>query len=178
LLVVPVGLYWYYLTTVIPTLSVTLNPGGQSFARYLLLGLIKLTPIVSLAGVCLFGYFAFWVGSKNLPAINERTLSVDGMFLMNVLIMLQLNLRSDYYQYVAVILPLALFLSALLMENVKIEYLALVGFSTFLLNSVVAPDFLGFHTYPFEMVGNVMLTLGIILMYLRPATVIRHLKTR
>jgi hypothetical protein len=178
LLVVPVGLYWYYLTTVIPTLSVTLNPGGQSFARYLLLGLIKLTPVVSLAGVCLFGYFAFWVGSKNLPAINERTLSVDGMFLMNVLIMLQLNLRSDYYQYVAVILPLALFLSALLMENVKIEYLALVGFSTFLLNSVVAPDFLGFHTYPFEMVGNVMLTLGIILMYLRPATVIRHLKTR
>jgi hypothetical protein len=180
LLVVPVGLYGYYLTNVLPTLSVTLNPGAEHVASYLLLGMVKLTPVVSLAGLCLFGYLAFWAGSKSSLFINHRTLAVDGMFLMNVLIMLQLNLRSDYYQYVAVILPLALFLSALLMQNVKIEYLALVGLSTFLLNSVVAPDFgprnFDVTYYPFEIVGNVMLTLGIIFMHIRPAAIIRNLK--
>ncbi len=180
LLVVPVGLYWYYLTVVVPSISITLNPAAQYVANYILLGMIKLTPVVLLAGTCLFGYFAFWVGSKNLLTNNHRTLSVDGMFLMNVLIMLQFNLRSAYYQYVAVILPLALFLSVLLMQNVKIEYLSLVGLSTFLMNSVVTPDFgprnFDINVYPFEIVGNVMLTLGIIFMLIRPAAIIRNVK--
>jgi hypothetical protein len=178
LLVVPVGLYWYYLTVVVPSLPFTLNPGAESVARYLLLGMVKLTPVVSLAGVFLFGGFAFWAGSKNSPVTNHRTLAVDGMFLLNVLIMLQLNVRSGFYHYVAVILPLALFLSALLMENAKVEYLILVGVSTFLLNSVVTPDFLRPQIFPFEVVGNVILTLGIVLMYFRPTAIIRTSKAR
>jgi general stress protein CsbA len=100
------------------------------------------------------------------------------MFLLNVLIMLQLNVRSGFYHYVAVILPLALFLSALLMENAKVEYLILVGVSTFLLNSVVTPDFLRPQIFPFEVVGNVILTLGIVLMYFRPTAIIRTSKAR
>ena len=176
LLVVPVGLYWYYLTTVLPTLPFTINPGAESTARFLLLGMVELTPVMSLAGICLYGCFAFWASSKKWPA-DHGTLAVDGMFLMNVLIMLQLNLRSAYYQYVAVILPLALFLSVLLLASTRIEYMIWVGFSTFLLNSVVTPDFLKPRTYPFEIVGNILLMLGIILMFLRPTAVIHHLNT-
>lgn len=178
LAIVPISTYGYYVTKVIPAIPFTFNPGAQSTARFLLLGVLQIAPIISLLGVCLFAYFAYWVSMKNSRTTKLEALAADGMFLLSVLVMLLLNLRSGYYQYVAVILPLALFLSALLLtENVKNEYILWVGISIFLLNSVVRPDFLKSQLFPFETMGNVLLVLCIVLIYLRPAAIL-HLRTR
>ena len=175
LLVVPVGLYAYYLGNVVPALSIASNAETQSVVRYLpLLGMSKISPLVSAVGVVLFGYFSFWAGSKPLPTISQRMFPADAMFLMNVLVTLQFNPRNASYEYVSVILPLALFLSTLLMEHTKLWYLTLVGLSTFLVNSVVSPEFLGFRTFPLEIIGNLLLTFSIILIYFRPTAIFRR----
>jgi hypothetical protein len=192
LLIIPIGLYEYYIVNVLPTLSIALaSDWNQSLTGLITLAhMSQITPVVSVAGFVLFGIFSFWVSSKKL-ASGSKSLRVDAMFLMNVLVMLLFGPRSTIYPYAWVILPLALFLSALLMEQVKLTYLALVVFATFLLNSVLAPDFLRstasavvaphFINYqvlfPSELVGNLILIISLIPIYLHPRTIFRHVKT-
>lgn len=116
LLLVPVGDYWYYLNHVVPPQSGVTNP--YVYAAY----------AVSLGGFILFAVFSFWAGTRRLP-FNQASLSADTMFLLNVLVMLLFAPArgNEVHPYVWVILRLALFLSAILIEHIRSEYLALVG---------------------------------------------------
>jgi hypothetical protein len=190
MLVVPVGLYWYYIVNVAPTLSeaIALVDNQSIVGLMSLAGLSKVTPYVSLAGFGLFTLFSFYASSNwRANAFGKKTLCADGMFLMNVLIMLLFGPRSTIYPYVWVILPLALFLSGLLMEELRLAYLALVGIETVLMNSNPYPLFFfrwnpqAFFFYfgvpvtviPWAMIGNLMMILSLIPVYLRPSTILR-----
>ena len=125
---------------------------------------------VSLGGFILFAFFSFWAGARRLPFAQE-SLSADAMFLFNVLVMLLFapTRANEIHTYVWVILPSALFLSAILMEHVRTEYLALVGFGLFLLNSNLAPSILNYEMLPLEVVGNIVTILCLVLLYVRPS---------
>ena len=180
LLVVPVQLYWYWIAKVAPTLySMYELPASQSIIRPLwLAGLGKdALQAASLVGMALFTIFSFYAGpDRSADASRSNTLRADAMFLMNGLIILLLSPRSTIYPYVWVILPLALLLSALLMEEVRIAYLALIGAATFLLNSTLSQPFLNYATLPFAMVGNLILVLSLTVVCLRPSLVIRRVE--
>jgi hypothetical protein len=95
------------------------------------------------------------------------------MFLMNGLIILLLSPRSTIYPYVWVILPLAMLLSTLLMEDVRIAYLALVGAAVFLLNATLTQTFLNNATLPLATIGNLILTFSLVLICFRPGIVLK-----
>ena len=91
LLIVPIQLYWYYAVTLVPRLSSSvpwIRTGG-GIADFIpgVLAFADIARMVSIAGYCLFAIFSFWASSKRFSTVN-RTLSADGMFLMNVLVML------------------------------------------------------------------------------------------
>ena len=137
LLVVPIQLYSFYLTRLAPILSIASSSDqNYSIVRYVsLAGMSRVSPFVSLAGVGLFALFSLYVNPDRSRVLDKKPLLNEGMFLMNVLVMLLLGPKSWHANYVWVILPLALFLSGLLMEETKLAYLALIGIETFLLNS-------------------------------------------
>jgi hypothetical protein len=176
LFVVPIESYWYYVVKVAPTLSEAFAlTDNQSIVGVLsLAGLSKVTPYVSLAGFGLFALFSFYASSNRWKDFFGRnTLRADAMFLMNVLIMLLFGPRSTIYPYVWVILPLALFISALLMGKFKLTYLALVGLGAFLVNSDPHPLFLYYMgvsvtILPWITIGNMMTTVSLIPIYIRP----------
>ena len=182
LLVVPWKLYWYYMVTVLPgTYSQYERQTSQTIVRLLYLaGMNRLAlQATSLAVVCLFAIFSFYASSNRWTAtFGKRTVRADAMFLMNGLIILLVSPRSLIYPYVWVILPLALFLSTLLMERVKIGYLMFVGFATFFLNSVLSPDFLAgiYQILPLEIIGNLMMIISLIPIHIRPTAIIRRAK--
>jgi tryptophan-rich sensory protein len=127
---------------------------------------------ISIAGFGLFAIFAFCVNSnKWTNASGEKTFRADAMFLMNGLIILLLSPRPWVYPYVWVILPLALFLSTMLVDRVKMQYLTVVCLATFLMNSALSPNFLGYRTIPLAVIGNVILTISLILIFLHPRLV-------
>jgi hypothetical protein len=179
LVVVPIGLYSYYAIHVTPVLSRAIGmEANQSVVGALALGgMSKLTPLLSLVAVGVFALFAFYAGSgRSAGSLGKNTLRSEGMFLMSVLMMLLFGPRSTVYPYVWVILPLALFLSSLLLESVKMHYLMLVGCATFLVNSVLSPNFLDYRTLPLALIGNVVLTISLIPIYVRPATIIQKIR--
>ena len=73
-----------------------------------------LSPAVSVVGVALFAFFAFYVNSRRS---DKDPLRDDAMFLMNILVYLLLGPETSPYSYVWIILPLALVLSALLAKQ-------------------------------------------------------------
>jgi hypothetical protein len=186
LFVVPVKLYWFYVVSVLPMLygEYTLED-SQSIVRVLYLaGLSKpALQTISIAGICLFMIFAFYVNSNKWAKVfGKKTLRSDGMFLMNGLIVLLLSPLSVIYPYVWVILPVALFLSALLVEDVRLAYLGLVGLAAILVNSHPYPTFfyyLGVSVtiVPWVTLGNLMMTLGLIPIYIRPNTIFRNVES-
>ena len=179
--VVPLDLYWYYLVKVLPSMAIARTQGrfgvagAQSILKFVsMAGLTWLTPIISIAGFMLFAVFSFWAGSRTLQSVGGRPIFDDSMFLMNVLVTLQLIPRTEVYSYVWIILPLALCLSGLLLERVNGWYVGVFGVATFLFNSVYGlrlygpgspPILIG----PFEIMGNLILTLALAAIYLRPA---------
>lgn len=178
LLIIPVGLYWYYIVNVLPTLSTALGgAGNQSFTGLISAAkLSQLTPAVAVGGYLLFALFSFWAGSRS--AIDKVATRADAMFLLNVLVMLLFGPRSTIYPYVWVILPLALFLSALLMEQVRAGYLMLVCFAAIMLNSLTylnmcSSSFCPATIIPFEVAGNLILTISLIPIYMRPRSIFR-----
>jgi len=180
LFVIPVGVYEYYFLHVVPTFSGVINASSNQSVGGLvsIANLSPIAPMLSLVGFVLFVLFSWWAGSRRLPLLVEN-LSSDAMFLMNVLIMLLFGPRSIIYPYVWVIIPLALFLSGILMEPVRIRYFALVGFAAFLLNSNwVFLRARVIQVLPFEVIGNIMITLCLVLFYVRPAAIIQDGKTK
>jgi len=135
--------------------------------------LSQITLAVSVTALVLFGAFCVWVTSKKIP--SHGLLRADAMFLMNVLVVLLFGPRNtQIYPYVGVILPLAFFLSALLIERVNLGYLTLVAFGTLLLNSVLSPNFL--YTpilLPLELIGGLILTISLIPIFIRPSLIFK-----
>ena len=179
LLVVPIQLYSYWIVNIVPTLFVgsgveinesIMRPLTQSNSAYL-------TPMILLAGVCLCAALAFYVNSHRFKGLQRSSLSADAMFLMNTLVILFLGSRSWPQDYVWVILPAALFLSGLMMEDVKIAYFALIGVATFLVNFNTYPIFPYYLNFPITMiptglVGSVLMFIALVLYYLRHGTIL------
>jgi hypothetical protein len=91
---------------------------------------------------------------------------------MNTLVILVLGSRSWPQDYVWVILPTALFLSGLIMEDVKIGYFALIGVATLLFNLNTYPVFPYYLNFtltmiPIALIGNFLMLSGLVLYYLR-----------
>src|SRR5208282_4239225 len=183
LVIVPVQWYWYWIVNVVPTMYSQFGlQDSQSIVSLLwLAGFGKYAlQFVSLFGLGLLTIFALYAGSnRRIKTIRGGTIRADAMFLINGLTILLLSPFSLIYPYVWVILPLALFLSALLMEKPKLWYLALVVFAAFLLNS--SPY--GFTGEPFRFVfvsisfptaaiGGLILSLSLIPLFVRPAAVL------
>jgi len=184
LLVVPVGLYEYYLTRVLPVLATSASSGRfqvtmsgvQSIpALFAVAGFSSITPIVSIAAFLIFGIFAFSLGTWKAEVKMKGRILGDGMFLMNVLVMLLFVSRTETYSYVWVILPLALWLSALVMEKVNPLFLALICSAIFMFNSINSLKIFGSQSPPvlqgpFAIFGNLILTSTLIAMYLKPGS--------
>jgi len=177
LFIVPIQLYWYYAVNVLPTFSTSFAlDSNQSITGLVSLAkLTQITPVVSVAGFVLFGIFAYRISSRKW-VVDRPALYGDGMFLMNVLVVLLFGPRSTVYPYVVVILPLALFLSGLLMERVRSAYLVAAGVGTFLLNSTISPDFLNYRTIPLGLIGSVLMTITLILLYVRPNSAFQRIR--
>jgi len=184
LLVVPVKLYWYFMN-ILPTLYAEYSlVDSQSIVRlFYLVGLSKpALEAISVAGFVLLAVFAFYVNqSKWADSFGRKMFRADAMFLLNGLVILFLSPRSLIYPYVWIILPVALFLSALLVEDVKLAYLALIGFATCFLNSSYVISVLSLVIYPLILptflIGNLIMTLSIIPIYLCPNAIF-HVKNQ
>jgi hypothetical protein len=179
LLVVPVQLYEFYFGTVAPKVSVVSSAGdlNQSLLWYTSSAGLN-SALVAVAGVLIFSIFTVIIARLNKISNPLRD---DGMFLLNVLVILLLSPRVWPGTYVWVILPTALFLSNLLIRNVNILYLATVFFDAFLLNSNLTQIFLRFSEaydiLPLAIFGNIMLTVVLLLTIVRPS-VTRAARTR
>jgi hypothetical protein len=176
LLIVPVRVYTYWVVNVFPTLSSAYAlesnqsiPGVVANAH-----MSQITSAITIAGYTLFAIFTLWVSSRKRTK-EDPVLRADAMFFLNVLIMLLFGSRSTVYPYVWIILPLALFISALLMQRTEVKYFLLVSAGTFLLNSVLSPDFLDYRTLPLALIGNMISTLSLILVCRSPETIMRPL---
>jgi hypothetical protein len=187
LLVVPIQLYWVWLVNVFPTLFIGSNlPLDESVMGVLSIsGLRYITPVVFSVGVCLFAVFAYRVRPKSLtkPA-SQSSVAADAMFLMNSVVLLLLGTRSWPQDYVWVILPTALFLSALLAERVNPFYLTVVCVAAFLFNFDNYPLFLyylnqyvGYRWYDpmitTGLIGGLLMVPSLILLLERPGTALR-----
>jgi hypothetical protein len=45
-----------------------------------------------------------------------------------------------------------------------------------LLNSTISPDFLNYRTIPLGLIGNVLMTIALILLYVRPNSVFQRIR--
>jgi hypothetical protein len=179
LIMIPIQLYYSYFAIVAPMMSIASSGEmNQSILRYVSLsGMGNLSSIVALVGVGLFAVFAFYASSKSLNVLRELSLRDEAIFLMNVLVMLVLGPRSWPATYVWVILPVALFLSVLLVEHVKTSYIASVGIAAFLLDASLTQEFLDYSTLPLAVTGNLMLILLLIPICIRPSLFLQSRKS-
>jgi hypothetical protein len=183
LLVVPIKLYSYYVVYIVPALYSEYSlADSQSIIRLFWLTGVRepFLQAISLAGLGLFAVFVFYASSsKRLGVLREKTIRADGLFLMNGLVILLLSPRSLIYPYVWIILPSALFLSGLLIEDARAGYLAIVFFGTFLLNS----SSWGFAGYlfnfayivtalPTALIGNLIVIISLVPIYVRPRIIL------
>jgi len=181
---VPIHLYSYYLTNILPAQFNEYQMSScQTVIHFLYLaGLSRpLLEVVAVAGIGLFAVFAFIMGASEhdkSPQLNS--IRHDGFFLLNGLILLLFNPKALIYPYVWVILPLALFLSSILEEDVRLTYLALIGFATCFLCTAEATPILSLFIYPMTLptilIGNIIMIASLVPMYLWPNTIIPSLK--
>jgi len=187
LLVVPIQLYWSWLVDVLPMLFVgTGSMINESVTGALsLYGFSTVTPLVVVGGLCVFVLFAYRVhpNSVSIP----WSVSVDGMLLMNAVVVLLLGTRSWRQDYVWLILPTALLLSALLVENVTAPYFMVVSLAAFLTNFDTNPAFIYYLTQevpvgyyasyiqmiPTGLLGASLIGLCLILLFIRPRNALR-----
>jgi hypothetical protein len=189
LLVVPIQLYWIWMTNVFPTLFVSANLSiNESLTGPISLsGLGYLTPIVFAAGICLFVAFAYRLSPNALSKLSApQTLTADAMFLMNSLVLLLLGTRCWPQDYVWTILPTALFLSTLLVENVKTSYAVAVGVAALLFNFDTYPPFMYYlgqyatlaayvpraQAIPTGLLGGLLMAPCLILLLIRPRVIL------
>lgn len=181
LLVVPIQLYWTWAVNVLPTLftAVALPINESVTGAISLSGLSYLTPGVFVAAICMFAAFAYRVTPISSTNIGDQfSLPADAMFLMTALFMLLLGSRSWTQDYVWVIIPAALFLSVLLVNEVRASYFIVVSLATFLFNLDQYPLFTYYLPYyitysrvvmvPTSLIGNLLMTSALILLFARP----------
>jgi len=188
LLLVPIQLYWTWAVNVLPTLFVAgpLPINESVTGAVSLWGLTYLTPSVLVAAICMFAAFAYRVtpiSSTNVGA--KSSIPADAMFLMNSLFILLIGSRSWTQDYVWVIIPVALFLSALVVNGVRTTYFIVVGLATFLFNLDTYPIFMYNYPYYFSdyfiythfvmvptgLIGSLLMTSALILLLIRPRLV-------
>jgi hypothetical protein len=172
--VVPLQLYADYLGTIAPKVSAYVSSDNMNQSLLSHIPWTGHSEVVTLVGILIFSLFTVLVTSKKLGH-SESPLRDDAMFLLNVLAILLLSPRIWPGTYVWVILPVGLFLSNLLMGNVRLWYVTAVCFDAFLLNANLTQIFLLFsHTYeilPLAIFGNIMLTAILTLTLLRPSSI-------
>jgi len=172
LLIVPLQYYVYYFGTIAPHVASVVKEDtmNQSLLSYTSSNVLTL--VVAILGALIFSIFALGISSKKLGGTGADSLRDDGMFLLNVLVLLLLSPRTWPGTYVWIILPVALFLSNLLLGRVRILYLIGVCFDAFLLNANLSQFFLQFSNYdilPLAISGNLMLAAILVLTLLRPS---------
>lgn len=138
---VPASLYRDYVLDVLPT--VARGTGywrNQSLLRFLPAQGSRLAPIVTAVGFGLFAAFAAWVSRRHPEA--QRRLAwplgagpwhAEGMFVMNLAVILVFSGKSWSMAYVWMILPMALLLTHLLHQPVRWWFRAAAAFATLLL---------------------------------------------
>lgn len=187
LFVVPIQWYWYYIAKVVPTLySQYSMESSESIVRFLwYLGLSRAElQAFSMLGVGMFALFAFCVNSNRWKnCFAKSAIRAEAMFLLNGLVVLFFSPRSLIYPYAWVVLPLGLFLSSVMREDCRVTYLLLVGIAGMLLCSQPS----GWSGYflnsyfvsmvvPTLMIGNLILIISLILIYLCPNTIFHNVK--
>jgi len=188
LLVVPIQLYWAWVVNVLPTLFVgTGSMINESVTGALsLYGFGNVTPLVVVGGLCVFALFTYRVHPSSVTGI-PWSVSVDGMLLLNSVVVLLLGTRSWRQDYVWLILPTALLLSALLVENVTAPYFMVVSLAAFLTNFDTNPAFIYYLTQevpvgyyvsyiqmiPTGLLGASLMGLCLILLFIRPRNALR-----
>ena len=158
LLIVPLRLYADYGATFLTDLSTSFASNWIQF----------MTELACIGGLVSFAIFSYWVSSKKL-GFEEAAIRSDAMFVLNVLVMLLLGSGFAIYSYVWIILPLALFLSSLIVKEVRIRYYLVIGFATCLLNSILSTSLINYRVeFPFAVVGNLVLTIVLIAISIHP----------
>lgn len=190
LAVVPVQLYWVWLTNVFPTLffSAALPINESVTGPVALAGLSNLTPSLFVLGVCMFAGFAYRARSISTTKRRGLPLSADAMFLMNSLVVLLLGTRSWPQDYVWVILPVALFLSGLLVHGAKTPYFMFVGLAAFVFNLNAYPIFMYYLDYypitlyflprnemiPTGLIAGLLMVPALVLFFIHPQAILRN----
>jgi len=185
LLVVPIQLYWIWMVNVFPTLFVgaALPINESVMGTIFISGFSYLTPGVFVVGTCMFAMFAYRAYSKSLTRPSGPSLvAADAMFLMNSLMILLLGTRSWPQDYVWVIIPVALFLSALSVQGVKTSYFIMVSVAAFFFNFNAYPLFTYYLTMsygfpqvemiPTGLVGDLLMAASLILLFIRPQSIL------
>jgi Glycosyltransferase family 87 len=195
LTVIPFQLYSIWLTNIFPTLFVSTGlPINESITGAIALsGLSYLTPSLFVVGVCMFAGFTYKAHQYSFrKSCGPSGLAADAVFLMNSIVVLLLGTRSWPQDYVWVILPVALFLSALLVEGVKTPYFVIVGFAAFLFNFSVHPLVMYYMMYyppvayyvsqieviPTGLAGDLLMVPALLLLFIHPRTALRNPTTR
>jgi hypothetical protein len=185
LFVIPIQWYLNWVMNIVPTYPVASGLSQSITGLVSLAGLNKLSSIIFLAGICLWVVFAFYINSDRFIGSGMNSLRADAMFLVNALIMLLIGPSSWFQNYVWVILPIALFLSRLIMEETKTTYLAIVGFATFLMNVTHYPTFAQYFYWtipvfglPTATIGVLVLTISLVPIFLCPNVAFHSIKIR
>ncbi|MGD0424972.1 MAG: glycosyltransferase family 87 protein [Candidatus Bathyarchaeia archaeon] len=187
LFIVPIQWYWYYIVKVVPTLYSQYSlESSESIVRFLsYLGLSKAElQAISMLGVGVFALFAFYVNSNRWKnCFAKKTIRAEAMFLMNGLVILFFSPRSLIYPYAWGVLPLALFLSSLMLADCRATYLLLVGIAGVLLSSqptgwtgYFLNSYFVSMVVPTLMIGNLMFIISMILIYVCPNTIFHSVK--
>jgi len=145
MLVVPFQLYLNYFFQVLPEVGKgTSNWLNQSIVKFFPSSQGFLAQTISLAGLGLFGWFAWWLGRRYPKdqrdpsgTLGEVHTISEAVFFLNMLIILIFAGKAWSMTYVWVILPSALLVARLLESQPQSWFLAIVGFGIFLMLSKV-----------------------------------------
>ena len=178
-LVVPINLYPDYLLNVLPQIS----SGTSYWLNQSVLKIItsneSLARLISIIGFGLFALFAWYISRKfnaidrapRIPLAEGEFVS-EGLFLMNLLVVLFFAGKAWSMAYVWTILPSALLLTYLLHTRTKTWYLVIVSIAIFLLTSKVY----GFPVLDsLNLLGNFILTSCLAILLLKRERVMERI---
>ena len=178
-LVVPINLYPDYLLNVLPQISSGTSYWLNQSVLKIFTSNESLARLISIIGFGLFALFAWYI-SRKFNAINrapriplaEGEFVSEGLFLMNLLVVLFFAGKAWSMAYVWTILPSALLLTYLLHTRTKTWYLVIVSIAIFLLTSKVY----GFPVLDsLNLLGNFILTSCLAILLLKRERVMERI---